>query len=784
LMLSSALCLENTELSIHSLSPNIIFDEKSDKKAQLYYIENNITFASPNIIAPVISYSSNSHSPRVLDISSEGKLSFLNSRKPLSNLPKTVQEIVSRSPLEIPQLPNTILMGSKSTKLYHIDSDFTLTPLPSIGVDSRNLLHLISGVEYSVTAISSFSGEKLWALNYTYYTVMKTKDALKMPDGFEDDEFNNVNNWREEMTKDPYFLEMFDDSSYFRDSMYYYDEVMSIFELQDSNLFASFTEWCIQNFYISFAILVAVCAGFCLGKIQNYRGNPVYERPPILSIESLSPRLKSGNSELETADTDRNNQDKAEILPLASPSPSLSNSHDATDKLMEFQLDESMDFGKGCEIMPYNSCSNLDVSNKNLEKELFQEKFHIPVLEQYEESTTVNAEIILEKSENSYRKIEKHTLTKTYRVENSQETDKMLTTKPPFHMRIDAEKVNDNTTATVSVYPEGEFRELMEILDNGNYARRFQYERILGTGGFSSVHLARHKLDAQLYAIKIVKMKIEENKSIKNHKLFTEVNALKKLQSKYVVRYITCWAELEVNDPTLSIKSEESSFSYIESLESSDLSMSYENKKYVNVLLHMQMEYCDGMTLRNWLEDDERTIDRKQTYRFFTQILKGVKHVHEKGILHRDLKPENIFIDGNELKIGDFNLARVLEPEIYSENNGNDQKLQRLSVNIGSPYYLAPEQETTSNYNHKADIFPVGLILLEMNTKLSTRHEQIKIFKRIREHHQLPQDFVDTFPIESQIILQMTSPHPEERPNAEELLNSELMARWKDEVSA
>lgn len=180
------------------------------------------------------------------------------------------------------------------------------------------------------------------------------------------------------------------------------------------------------------------------------------------------------------------------------------------------------------------------------------------------------------------------------------------------------------------------------------------------------------------------------------------------------------------------------------------------------------------------MDRDNRQIDRKQNYLFFTQILKGIKHVHAKGIIHRDLKPANIFINGNDLKIGDFNLARALEIEDF--NSPYEKRLQRLSSNIGTPLYLAPEQENTNNYNHKVDMYPLGLILLELNYKIGTGHERIKTFKKIREFHQLPEDFARDFPTESEIILQMTSPNPEDRANAEELLESEVMAKWRDEV--
>lgn len=41
------------------------------------------------------------------------------------------------------------------------------------------------------------------------------------------------------------------------------------------------------------------------------------------------------------------------------------------------------------------------------------------------------------------------------------------------------------------------------------------------------------------------------------------------------------------------------------------------------------------------------------------EILKGVRHIHQRMIMHRDLKPANILLGSdNKLKIADFDLSR------------------------------------------------------------------------------------------------------------------------------
>jgi len=72
--------------------------------------------------------------------------------------------------------------------------------------------------------------------------------------------------------------------------------------------------------------------------------------------------------------------------------------------------------------------------------------------------------------------------------------------------------------------------------------------------------------------------------------------------------------------------------------------------------------------------------------------------------LHRDLKPANIFLDGNnEIKLGDFGLSKIM---------GESQ--QFASTNVGTPYYMSPEQINEKSYDEKSDIWSVGCLLYEI----------------------------------------------------------------------
>lgn len=95
--------------------------------------------------------------------------------------------------------------------------------------------------------------------------------------------------------------------------------------------------------------------------------------------------------------------------------------------------------------------------------------------------------------------------------------------------------------------------------------------------------------------------------------------------------------------------------------------------------------------------------------------------------------------------------------------------------------YVAPEQESGEDYDHKVDMFPLGLILFEMSYKFETDHEKICIIRDLRQGILL-ESFCKDMPYESNIILKLLSLDPKDRPNAAELLASEEFEQWGRDV--
>ena len=122
--------------------------------------------------------------------------------------------------------------------------------------------------------------------------------------------------------------------------------------------------------------------------------------------------------------------------------------------------------------------------------------------------------------------------------------------------------------------------------------------------------------------------------------------------------------------------------------------------------LFMVLEFVPGETLDSILH--KRGVLRvEEAIPVFCQLLDGMDHAHELGIVHRDMKPANVMVtDKGTLKVLDFGIARLL----------GTSRLTRAGNVVGTLEYMAPEQVRGEETDARSDVYALGMMLYEMLT--------------------------------------------------------------------
>lgn len=129
-------------------------------------------------------------------------------------------------------------------------------------------------------------------------------------------------------------------------------------------------------------------------------------------------------------------------------------------------------------------------------------------------------------------------------------------------------------------------------------------------------------------------------------------------------------------------------------------------------LIYLAMEFIDGEPLRKIIER-QGALPAIQAADITRQVGDALEAAHEMGIVHRDLKPDNIMIargrNGEDVaKVVDFGIAKA--------TTGDDQKVTRTGLAIGTPEYMSPEQLSGDSLDNRTDIYSLGLVAFNMLT--------------------------------------------------------------------
>uniref|UniRef100_A0A8B9C198 non-specific serine/threonine protein kinase n=1 Tax=Anser brachyrhynchus TaxID=132585 RepID=A0A8B9C198_9AVES len=194
--------------------------------------------------------------------------------------------------------------------------------------------------------------------------------------------------------------------------------------------------------------------------------------------------------------------------------------------------------------------------------------------------------------------------------------------------------------------------------------------------------------------------------------------------------------------------------------------------------LWILVEFCPGGAVDAAILELEKGLTEEQIRAACKQLLLALQYLHGCKIIHRDVKAGNVLLtlDG-DIKLADFGVSAK-----------NSSTIQRRASFIGTPYWMAPEVvqcETSKEnpYGYKADIWSLGITLIEMAEMEPPHHELnplrvlLKIAKSqpptLRHPKRWSEDFKD-------FLRKSLEKSPEARWSATQLLQHPFVAGVSD----
>eukprot|EP00934_Nitzschia_sp_Nitz4_P005011 Nitzschia sp. Nitz4//scaffold1_size375055//320138//322530//NITZ4_000330-RA/size375055-snap-gene-0.272-mRNA-1//-1//CDS//3329541207//5001//frame0 len=194
---------------------------------------------------------------------------------------------------------------------------------------------------------------------------------------------------------------------------------------------------------------------------------------------------------------------------------------------------------------------------------------------------------------------------------------------------------------------------------------------LIGEGSFGAVYKAQHKPTDAVVAVKVIAN--ASSSASEEEKIKGEIDILSRCDSPYIVGYCECFIRPPTNKPGE---------------------------------MWIVMEFCEGGSMSDVIEANAGYLLTEECIRAVcASIVLGLEYLHGvANVCHRDIKCGNVLLtsDGH-VKLADFGVSAELT-----------NTLNKRKTVVGSPYWMAPEVISESHYDGRADVWSLGITLIEM----------------------------------------------------------------------
>ena len=124
---------------------------------------------------------------------------------------------------------------------------------------------------------------------------------------------------------------------------------------------------------------------------------------------------------------------------------------------------------------------------------------------------------------------------------------------------------------------------------------------------------------------------------------------------------------------------------------------------------YLVFEYIDGAPLKG-------PVPPAEALRIALEIADALEEAHKHGIIHRDLKPSNILCTARGVKVLDFGIAKQRSAPLGRDDKTALTDLTHDGELVGTPAYMAPEQQRGEPADARTDIYALGCVFCELVT--------------------------------------------------------------------